>query len=116
MYNSAQLQETKGPVIAKTPEQDSVVDHGAAQMRIKKRNGTLEPVDVNKIVKAVHRCCAGLDHVDANRVAIRTISGIYDGATTNELDQLSIQTAASLISEEVGNFLMTSRMMPKHFP
>jgi ribonucleoside-diphosphate reductase alpha chain len=111
MYNSAQLQETKGPVIAKTSEQDSLANPGAAQMRIKKRNGTLEPVDVNKIVKAVHRCCAGLDHVDANRVAIRTISGIYDGATTNELDQLSIQTAASLIAEEPQYSKLAARLL-----
>ena len=34
------------------------------------------------------------------RVATKTISGLYDGATTRELDQLSIQTAAALIVEE----------------
>ena len=107
MYNSAQLQETKGPMVAKAPEQES----GAAQMRIKKRNGNFEPVDVAKIVKAVQRCCEGLDHVDANRVAIRTISGIYDGATTNELDQLSIQTAASLIAEEPQYSKLAARLL-----
>ena len=53
-----------------------------------------EPVDVNKIVRAVSRCCVGLADVDAMRVATKTISGLYDGATTRELDQLSIQTAA----------------------
>ena len=39
------------------------------QMAVRKRNGSLEPVDVNKIVRAVERCCAGLPHVDAIRVA-----------------------------------------------
>ena len=29
---------------------------GATPMRVRKRNGDLEPVDVNKIVKAVERC------------------------------------------------------------
>ncbi len=53
-----------------------------------------EPVDVNKIVRAVSRCCVGLTDVDPLRVATKTISGLYDGATTRELDQLSIQTAA----------------------
>src|SRR5689334_20705047 len=69
-------------------------------MRVRKRNGSSEPVDVNKIVRAVNRCCVGLADVDAMRVATKTISGLYDGATTRELDQLSIQTAASLIVEE----------------
>ncbi len=107
MYNSAQLQETKGPVVTTVPEQDV----GAAQMRVKKRNGSFEPVDVAKIVKAVHRCCDNLEHVDANRVAIRTISGLYDGATTNELDQLSIQTAASLIAEEPQYSKLAARLL-----
>jgi ribonucleoside-diphosphate reductase alpha chain len=70
------------------------------RMRVKKRAGSFEPVDVNKIVRAVQRCCAGLNEVDPMRVATRTISGLYDGATTRELDQLSIQTASSLIAEE----------------
>lgn len=69
-------------------------------MRVTKRSGALEAVDLNKIVRAVDRCCAGLPDVDALRVATKTISGLYDGATTKELDKLSIQTAASLIFEE----------------
>lgn len=70
------------------------------QMRVRKRNGDLEPVNLDKIVKAVSRCCRGLRRVDALRVATRTISGLYDGATTQELDELSIQTAAGLTAEE----------------
>lgn len=69
-------------------------------MRVRKRNGSFEPVDINKIVKAVARNCYSLTSVDALRIATKTISGLYDGATTKELDKLSIQTAASLIFEE----------------
>jgi len=69
-------------------------------MRVRKRNGSFEPVDVNKIVRAVARCCVGLTEVDAMRVATKTISGLYDGATTAELDRLSIQTAALLTAED----------------
>ena len=80
--------------------QPSPSSSASPRMQVRKRNGSQEPVDVNKIVRAVTRCCAGLDGVDPMRVATRTISGLYDGATTQELDQLSIQTAAGLISEE----------------
>lgn len=69
-------------------------------MRVRKRNGSFEPVDINKIVRAVARGCHNLTGVDALRIATKTISGLYDGATTKELDKLSIQTAASLIFEE----------------
>jgi ribonucleoside-diphosphate reductase alpha chain len=69
-------------------------------MHVRKRNGDTEPVDVNKIVRAVERFAGGLSDVDPLRVATKTISGLYDGATTAELDRLSIQTAAAMIGEE----------------
>jgi ribonucleoside-diphosphate reductase alpha chain len=68
-------------------------------MRVKKRNGIFEPVDVNKIVRAVGRCAKGLKQVDTLRVATKTIGGLYEGATTKELDKLSINTAATLIAD-----------------
>jgi ribonucleoside-diphosphate reductase alpha chain len=80
-------------------------------MRVKKRNGSSEPVDLNKIVRAVNRCCEGLKDVDAMRVATKTISGLYDGASTRELDQLSIQTAAGLISEEPQYAKLAARLL-----
>lgn len=80
-------------------------------MRVRKRNGAFEPVDINKIVKAVSRCCYGLKSVDALRIATKTISGLYDGATTKELDKLSIQTAASLIFEEPEYSRLAARLL-----
>ena len=81
------------------------------QMQVRKRNGDLEPVDVNKIVRAVERCSADLDDVDPLRVATKTISGLYDGATTVELDRLSIQTAAELVAEEPQYSRLAARLL-----
>ncbi len=86
-------------------------DYVPTTMRVRKRNGTYEPVDVNKIVRAVGRCCVGLKDVDALRVATKTISGLYDGATTQELDRLSIQTAAALIVEETEYSRLAARLL-----
>jgi len=80
-------------------------------MRVTKRNGQREPVDVTKIVRAVSRCAMGLISVDPLRVATKTISGLYDGSTTQELDQLSIQTAASLIVEEPEYAKLAARLL-----
>ncbi len=80
-------------------------------MRVRKRNGSYEPVDVNKIVRAVARCCVGLTEVDAMRVATKTISGLYDGATTKELDRLSIQTAALLTAEDPEYSKLAARLL-----
>jgi len=80
-------------------------------MHVRKRNGALEPVDVNKIVRAVQRSSHGLTHVDAIRVASKTIGGLYDGATTRELDTISIDTAASLIAEEPQYSRLAARLL-----
>jgi ribonucleoside-diphosphate reductase alpha chain len=84
---------------------------GRTAMAVTKRSGEREPVDVNKIVKAVSRCCEGLHDVDAMRVALKTIAGLYDGATTRELDELSIRTAASFIVEEPEYSQLAARLL-----
>ncbi len=83
----------------------------ASAMHVRKRNGALEPVDVNKIVRAVQRCSYGLTHVDAIRIASKTIGGLYDGATTRELDTISIDTAAALIAEEPQYSRLAARLL-----
>lgn len=83
----------------------------AHAMTVTKRNGDRQAVDLNKIVYAVQRCCEGLHAVDPMRVATRTISGLYDGATTRELDELSIRTAALLIGEEPEYGRLAARLL-----
>lgn len=84
---------------------------GRHTMAVRKRNGDSEPVDVNKIVRAVERWSEDLDDIDPLRVATKTISGLYDGATTAELDRLSIQTAAEMISEEPQYSRLAGRLL-----
>ncbi|MDG4809656.1 ribonucleoside-diphosphate reductase subunit alpha [Micromonospora sp. WMMD1120] len=80
-------------------------------MQVRKRDGATETVDVNRIVRAVERWADDLTDVDPMRVATRTISGLYDGATTAELDRLSIQTAAEMIGEEPQYSRLAARLL-----
>ncbi len=80
-------------------------------MRVKKRDGSLEPVDVTKIVERVNRCCQALTSVDPLRVATKAISGLYDGASTKELDNLCIQTASLLIGEDPEYSRLAARLL-----
>ena len=90
---------------------DQRPDPRRATMHVRKRNGDAEAVDVNKIVRAVERHCDDLGEVDPMRVATKTISGLYDGATTAELDRLSIQTAAELVAEEPEYSRLAARLL-----
>ncbi|HET9517162.1 MAG TPA: ribonucleotide reductase N-terminal alpha domain-containing protein, partial [Actinoplanes sp.] len=83
-------------------------------MTVRKRNGDTEPVDVNRIVRAVERWTADLADVDPLRVATRTISGLYDGASTAELDRLAIQIAAELIGEEPQYSRLAARLLASY--
>lgn len=88
-------------------------ESGPKIMRVKKRDGSLQPVDVTKIVNVVIACSTGLQDVDPMRVATKVISGLYDGASTKELDELCIQTASMLISEEPAYSKLAARLMAR---
>lgn len=97
----------------KTPPSSG--DHSTPKMMsVKKRDGSLEPVNVNKIINVVLACSSGLEEVDPMRVATKAISGLYDGASTKELDQLCIRTASLLISEDPQYSLLASRLMNRY--
>jgi ribonucleoside-diphosphate reductase alpha chain len=104
--NRTQLQSTLSDITPGFPVPDQT-----PVMHVRKRNGSLEPVDVNKIVRAVQRCAYGLHHVDAIRIASKTIGGLYDGASTRDLDAISIDTAASLIAEEPEYSKLAARLL-----
>src|ERR1700755_287375 len=94
-----------------TTAESGAAHRGRTPMQVRKRSGDAEPVDVNKIVRAVERCADGLTDIDPLRVATKTISGLYDGATTAELDRLSIQTAADMIGEEPQYSRLAARLL-----
>ena len=69
-------------------------------MNVLKRNGTVEQVKFDKISSRIRKQTYGLneDYVDYFEVAKKVISGLYDGVSSAELDQLSAETAASMIT------------------
>ena len=105
------LRATAQPSKPSSPPDSDPDSLPQTSMRVTKRSGRTEPVDLNKIVRAVGRCAIGLADVDPMRIATKTISGLYDGATTSELDRLSIQTAASYIVEEPQYAKLAGRLL-----
>ena len=70
-------------------------------MLVIKRDGRRESVKFDKITARIEKLCYGLDmkYVEPIEVAKKVISGLYDGVTTQELDNLAAETAASLTSK-----------------
>ncbi len=83
-------------------------------MQVIKRDGTKEDVKIEKILHAVNRACRGIQNVESLEVAKRTINGLHDGSTTEELDNLSISTAVMLMSEEPNYSKVAARMLSEN--
>ena len=69
-------------------------------MKVKKRDGSLEEMRYDKITKRIQYFCDDLDkeYIDPTLITLKVTQGIYDGITTNELDMLAAETAASLVT------------------
>jgi len=68
-------------------------------MDILKRNGSKEPVKLEKISSRIKKLTYGLnERVDPDIVSTKVVSGLYDGVSSTELDQLSAETAASMVT------------------
>ena len=69
-------------------------------MDIIKRDGSKEPLKLAKISSRINKLTYGLhESVDPDKVSAKVASGLYDGVSSTLLDQLSSETAASLITE-----------------
>jgi ribonucleoside-diphosphate reductase alpha chain len=81
-------------------------------MQVVKRDGSKEPVRFEKISNRIRKMTYGLnpDYVDPIEIAQKVIGGIYDGITTEELDNLAAETAASLIPRHPDYSLLASRI------
>lgn len=71
-------------------------------MFVYKRDGRKERVQFDKITARVSRLCYGLDpeHVDAAAITQKVISGVYQGVTTIELDNLVSVLQSILVERE----------------
>ncbi len=83
----------------------------ASTMRVRKRDGDARTGRRQQDRARRRAGRRGLDRVDLMRVATRTISGLHDGATTMDLDELSIRTAAALVSEEPNYSRLAARLL-----
>lgn len=82
-----------------------------SNMFVKKRNGSLEEVDIQKIVNSVSNAATGVPDVDVMTVAVKTIGSLHNGATTRELDELAIRTSANLISKDPNYTFLASNLL-----
>jgi len=70
-------------------------------MLVIKRDGKKEPVAFDKITARIKKLCYGFnpEHVDPVVVAQKVVTGVFDGVSTAQLDDLASETAAFLTTQ-----------------
>ena len=71
---------------------------------VRKRNGSIEPLDLQKMHKMVEESCKDLAGVSASQVEINSGVQFYDGISTGEIQEILIKSASDLIDLEAPNY------------
>jgi ribonucleoside-diphosphate reductase alpha chain len=71
---------------------------------IVKRNGSKEPINIDKIHKVVEFACEGLAGVSSSQIEMNANLQFYDGMSTAEIQEIMIRSANDLISLDTPNY------------
>jgi ribonucleoside-diphosphate reductase alpha chain len=84
-------------------------------LTITKRDGTKEPFNADKINRSIERACFGLlDPISmVTQIATETQLTLYDGITTEEMDQATINAAVQNIKEDIEYDKVAVRLLLK---
>ena len=81
-------------------------------IKVVKRNGSIEPIDLEKMHKMCEQACEGLAQVSASQVEINSGIQFFDGITTAQIQEILIKSASDLISLEHPNYqFVASRLL-----
>ena len=72
--------------------------------KVRKRSGSLETLDLNKMHKMVEEACKDLAGVSASQIEINSGIQFYDGVTTAEIQEILIRSASDLIDLDTPNY------------
>jgi len=72
--------------------------------KVVKRNGSIEPLNLEKMHVMVEEACKGIAGVSASQVEIQSGIQFYDGITTGEIQEILIRSASDLIDLDHPNY------------
>jgi ribonucleoside-diphosphate reductase alpha chain len=74
-------------------------------IKVRKRNGSVEPLNLDKIHKMVEEACEGLGSgVSASQVEMNSGLQFFDGIETKDIQEILVRSASDLISLENPNY------------
>ena len=83
---------------------EQTITTNTSNIKVLKRDGRLEPLDIDKIHFVVEEACEGLSGVSASQIEINANIQFYDGITTKDIQHVLVKSANDLISLENPNY------------
>nr|WP_289055890.1 class 1a ribonucleoside-diphosphate reductase subunit alpha [uncultured Psychrobacter sp.] len=74
------------------------------KIKVTKRDGRLELIDLDKIHKVIEWAAHDLDNVSVSQVELKSHIQFYEGIKTRDIHETIIKSAADLISEETPDY------------
>lgn len=82
---------------------------------VTKSDGTREPFNADKINQSIERACLGLENIASyvTQIASETQLTLYDGITTDELDQATINASLQNVQDDIRYDKIATRLLLK---
>ena len=74
--------------------------NATTHLQVTKRDGRLEPIDLDKIHRVVTWAAEGLNNVSVSQVELKSHIQFYNGIRTDDIHETIIKAAADLISQD----------------
>ena len=81
------------------------------EIHVKKRNGRLEKLDIDKINKCANWACHEIENVSSSEVVLDAHVQFYDKIPTAEIDKALIMSARQKIEKEPNYAYVASRLL-----
>lgn len=80
-------------------------------MKVIKRNGEKAAMRFDNVTNRISKLTAGLSNVNPERVAQKVFSSMYDGQTTQEIDDLSSEICIAMITDHTEYEVLATRIL-----
>ena len=99
--------DTQKTQIKKEKYRNLMPNTNSSTIKVQKRDGKLEILDINKIHFVVEEACEGLAGVSSSQIEMNANIQFYDGMTTKDIQNVLLRSANDLISLEAPNYQFT---------
>ena len=80
-------------------------------INITKNDGTVVPLDVEKVAGLINDACEGLDEVSVNEVLDEALKNLYDGVSISDMRTSLVMSARTKVEKEPNYSFVTARIL-----